>query len=36
MPRTLDAALLAAMNAGNFTPYFKVELLDSDRASVLW
>jgi hypothetical protein len=36
MPRTLDAALLAAMNSGVFTPYFKVELLDSDRAFVIW
>jgi hypothetical protein len=36
MPRTLDAALLAAMNLGSFTPYFKLELLDSDRATVLF
>ncbi len=35
MPRTLDAALLAAMNAGSFTPWFKVQLLDSDRTTVL-
>jgi hypothetical protein len=35
MPRTLDAGLLAAMNGGNFTPYFKVQLMDSDRVTVL-
>jgi len=36
MPRSLDAALLAAMNAGTFTPWFKVQLLDTDRATVLF
>jgi hypothetical protein len=36
MPRTLDGALLAAMNSGSFTPYFKVQLLDSDRSTVLF
>ncbi len=35
MPRTLDAALLAAMNAGSFTPYFKLELMDVNRVGVL-
>jgi hypothetical protein len=29
MPRTLDAALLAAMNAGGFTPWFYIQLLDA-------
>ncbi len=36
MPRTLDPDLLAAMNAGSFTPWFKLELLDSDRSTVLF
>ena len=36
MPRTLDADLLAAMNSGSFTPYFKLELLAADRATVNW
>jgi hypothetical protein len=36
MPRTLDAGLLAAMNAGNFIPYFKVQLMDANRTSVMW
>ncbi len=34
MPRTLDATLLAAMNAGGFTPYFHVQLLDGAGAVV--
>jgi hypothetical protein len=36
MPRTLDAALLAAMNAGDFVPYFKVQLMDSNRSTVMY
>ncbi len=35
MPRTLDAALLAAMNSGNFTPYFNLQLMDSNKTTVL-
>jgi len=34
MPRPLDPDLLAAMNSGNFTPYFNVQLMDVDRAFV--
>jgi hypothetical protein len=34
MPRSLDAALLAAMNSGNFIPYFNVQLMDVDRTYV--
>ena len=36
MPRSLTAPLLAAMNSGNFTPYFNVQLLDSDNITVLF
>jgi hypothetical protein len=36
MPRTLDATLLAAMNAGGFTPYFNVQLLAADRSTVVF
>jgi len=36
MPRPLDAGLLAAMNSGNFTPWFKVQLMDVDRSTVLF
>jgi hypothetical protein len=34
MPRPLDPDLLAAMNSGNFVPYFNVQLMDVDRAYV--
>jgi enamine deaminase RidA (YjgF/YER057c/UK114 family) len=34
MPRSLDPDLLAAMNSGNFIPYFNVQLMDVDRTSV--
>jgi len=36
MTRALDGALLAAMNSGIFTPYFKVQLMDSNRTSVMY
>ena len=34
MSRTLDATLSAAMTSGNFTPYFNVQLMDSNRTSI--
>jgi hypothetical protein len=36
MPRTLDPALAAAMNSGVFTPYFKVQLLEDDKSTVVF
>jgi hypothetical protein len=36
MPRTLDAALLAAMNSGSFTPWFQLQLMDVDRSTVMF
>jgi len=36
MPRALDPDLLAAMNSGNFIPYFNVQLVDIDRTTVLF
>ncbi len=36
MSRALDAALLAAMNSGVFTPWFELQLIGSDRATVVF
>jgi hypothetical protein len=36
MPRSLDAALLAAMNSGSFTPWFQLQLMDLDHTSVMY
>ena len=35
MPRTLDPDLLAAMNGGNFMPFFNVQLMDVDKSTIL-
>jgi hypothetical protein len=36
MPRDLDATILAAMNAGNFTPYFNLQLIDLNRVDAMF
>ena len=36
MPRALDPDLLAAMNGGDFVPYFNVQLMDADKTSVMF
>lgn len=36
MPRILDPDLQAAMDSGSFTPYFNLQLMDSDGSSVIF